>query len=476
MAEIATSEPASGWRDLITGGRLSRFALVCAGTWLNAADELMTATIMPSVARDIGGYAWFGWAVATFLLGSILGGATAGRLSARQGLKHALAIGGGVYALGCAVSALSPAIGWFLFGRFLQGLGGGWVMGLCYISVSALFPQNLWTRVFGALSGVWGAATLFSPLIGGLFAEAGFWRGAFWLFAVQGLGFIAAAWALVQDNPSAGEASEGAPPYRQVLVLAIAVAAIGAAGLWPTAALVAASAVLGLAAFGLFLRLDRGAPNHLLPRAAADPATAVGAGLLMVFSLQAATTSFSVYGSALLQMLHHARPILAGYILGGMAFAWTGAALIVAGRSADRLLIRLGAVVITLGLTGLALTVPHQSLVLVALSAMAQGGGFGLAWSFTTARIIAGAPEAERAFASSSMPTAQMIGAAVGAAAAGAIANLLGFGHATGAESAGKAGFWLFAGFIPLALVGCLAAWRLTSDRVSAAPLASGAR
>ena len=62
-------EPSSRWRDLIVGGRLATFALVCVGTWLNAADELMTATIMPSVARDIGGYAWFGWAVAATLAG-----------------------------------------------------------------------------------------------------------------------------------------------------------------------------------------------------------------------------------------------------------------------------------------------------------------------------------------------------------------------------------------------------------------------
>ncbi len=36
-----------------------RFALLCLGIWLNAADTLVTATIMPSVANEIGGYAYF---------------------------------------------------------------------------------------------------------------------------------------------------------------------------------------------------------------------------------------------------------------------------------------------------------------------------------------------------------------------------------------------------------------------------------
>ncbi len=458
----------SRWRDLVEDGRLPKFALICAGTWLTAADELMTATIMPSVARDIGGYAWFGWAVATFLLGSILGGASAGRLSVRFGLRPALAIGGGAYALGCAASALAPAIGWFLLGRLLQGLGGGWVVGLCYVAVTALFPQTVWARVFSALSGVWGAATLVSPLIGGLFAEAGIWRGAFWLFAAQGLGFIAAAWVMVGTPLRAEQAPAGRPPYVQVLALTVSVVAIGAAGLWPTGQEAAISAAVGLVVFGLFLWLDRSSPSRLLPRSASDPRTAAGAGLLMIFALQASTIAFSVYGSQLLQTLRHARPILAGYILGGSAFAWTAGALGVAGRRADRLFIRLGAVIITLALVGLALSVPHGGLPLIAFCVMAQGGGFGLAWSFTAARVVANVPESERAFASSSMPTAQLIGAVVGAAAAGAIANLLGFANGVTIARASLAGFWLFASFIPLALIGCLAAWRLTSIGVSA--------
>jgi MFS family permease len=465
----------SRWRDLVVDGRLPTFALLCAGSWLTAADELMTATIMPSVAHDIGGYAWFGWAVAALLLGSILGGATAGRLSVRLGLRAALAVGGAGYALGCCASALAPAIGWFLLGRLLQGLGGGWVVGLCYVAVTRLFPQPLWSRVFSALSGVWGVATLISPLIGGLFAEAGFWRGAFWLFAAQGVLFVGAGWNLVKADARPSERPPGRPPYIQILTLALSVAAIGAAGLWPQPGEAAVSAGLGLGVFALFLRVDRAAPSPLLPRSAADPRTAIGAGLLMVFCLQASTVGYSVYGSALLQSLYHARPILAGYILGAMAITWTSAAFSVAGRRSDRSFIRLGAALITLGLVGLAVSVPHGGLVLIAVCVMIQGLGYGLCWSLTSARIAAGAPEAERAFASASMPTAQMIGAAVGAAASGAIANGLGFAHGITAARAGLAGFWLFASFAPMALVACLAAWRLTRREPIAALLSPAA-
>src|SRR5690349_17956595 len=97
--------PAAGWADLLAEGRLPRFAMVCLGIWLNAADALVTATIMPSVGADLGGYAYFSWATAGFLMGAILAGASAGRLSERFGLRWASAIGGLAFALGCVASA-----------------------------------------------------------------------------------------------------------------------------------------------------------------------------------------------------------------------------------------------------------------------------------------------------------------------------------------------------------------------------------
>ena len=59
MVEVVKSEHpgATGWADLFAEGRLPRFALIMLGVWLNAADSLVTATIMPSVGTDLGGYA-----------------------------------------------------------------------------------------------------------------------------------------------------------------------------------------------------------------------------------------------------------------------------------------------------------------------------------------------------------------------------------------------------------------------------------
>ncbi|PXA93903.1 MFS transporter, partial [Caulobacter sp. D4A] len=87
-----------------------------------------------------------------------------------------------------------------------------------------------------------------------------------------------------------------------------------------------------------------------------------------------------------------------------------------------------------------------------------------LCWAFLARRTIAGAPTQEQALASSAVPTVQLIGGATGSAAAGAMANLLGFGHGIDPAAAFAHGPWLFGAFVPLALVGFAAAWRLARD------------
>lgn len=452
-----------GWRALMAEGRLARFALLCLGIWLNAADSLMTATIMPSVAADIGGYAYFGWTIAGFILGAILAGASAGQISMRLGLRLSMVLAAAAYALGCIVSGAATEIATFLVGRLLQGIGAGWVVGLCYVAIGTMFPQSLWARVLAAVSGVWGVATLLSPLIGGLFAEAGLWRAAFWLFAAQGIGFGFAAFFLL--SPAKPQDVSGVMPVRQLVILTGGILCIAAAGLVPDILRAALLGVAGLVLLGLFVRSDGRASSPLLPRSSADLMSAAGSGYMMIFALAASAIGFSVYGSAIMQALFGTSPLVAGYILGVESMSWTLCALAVASL-ADRwhgLFIKLGALAVVIGVTLLAFTMRSGPLLAIATASLFLGSGFGLAWAFIARRIIASVGDSERALASSAVPTVQMIGYAAGSAGAGVIANFLGFADGITAATATRASFWIFASFVPVALIGLAAAWRLAT-------------
>src|SRR5579875_2175091 len=144
----AQADAPARWSELVRGGRALMTGVLCLGIWLNGVDSLVTATIMPSVARDVGGYPFFAWATAVFMLGAIIAGAAAGLLAERLGLRKGLAASSLLYASGCVVGALAGSMSLFLLGRLLQGLGAGFVVGLCYVAVRTSFAERLWSAMF----------------------------------------------------------------------------------------------------------------------------------------------------------------------------------------------------------------------------------------------------------------------------------------------------------------------------------------
>lgn len=454
----------TGWADLFAEGRLPRFALICLGVWLNAADSLVTATIMPSVGAELGGYAYFSWAVAGFLMGAIAAGASAGRLSEMFGLRSATAFAAMVFALGCVMSAAAPDIGIFLLGRLIQGIGSGWISGFAMVAIALLFPERHLARVFAVVTGIWGIATVVGPLVGGIFAEAGDWRAVFWLFAVQALLFaLASPWLLKGTKPAD---SRSGVPWLQLVVLAAGVGAIAVADVYPQPIAALSLVAVGFLVLLLVLWIDARAPVRLLPHRAGDLRTVVGAGYGAMFALMAASIGLSVYGPAILQATRGLSPLWAGYVVGAEALAWTLAGIAVAGATGawERRWVRIGAVCVAVGAAMLALTMRQAPLVWVVAGAAVMGAGLGLSSALMNRRVIAALSEEDKAIGSSAIMVVRLTGNAAGAAIAGVTANLVGFGAGLTVQTAQATGLWVFVTALPLALAGVAAAFRLTGS------------
>lgn len=454
------------WADVLGEGRLPRFALICLGVWLNAADSLITATVMPGVGRSLGGYPYFGWATAGYLLASVLAGASSGVLALRFGLRSATAAAALLYGVGCALSAVAPDIFTFLAGRVLQGVGGGWVVGLCSAAVGMLFANRLLPRVLSAISSVWGVAVLVGPLLGGVFADAGAWRTVFWLFAAQGVAVAAAAGVMLPATEAAAGASHRVA-WRQLGVIAAGVTLIALADLTGDFTPAAVLTALGAAAFVVALRVDERSAVRLLPRGSGDLRTAHGAGYATMFLVTAATMGLPVYGPAVLQTLRGVSALFAGYVVGAEALFWTAAALPVAGLSGawPGRLIRLGAVTIAAGLAACAVVFVDGHLAWVVLATGLVGTGFGISWAFISQRVLGDLDGDDRATGGAGIATVRVTGAAAGAAMTAAVANLGGLSAGFSAPAAQLAGVWVFAAAMPLAALACLTAWRLGARR-----------
>ena len=460
------------WRHLLAADTIGRLALICLGIWLNAADSLVTSTIMPSIARDIGGFEYFAWPVAAYALGAIVGGATAGWWSHFYGLRAAQVSSALIYGAGCVASALAPTMGIFIAGRLLQGVGAGIIVGACYFAINAIFPAELWRRVLAALSGVWGVAVLLGPLLGGLFAGGHAWRLLFWFFTVQSLAFAATALLLVPRSVPGG--NERTIPIRTLALLVAGIACILRADVMTVLYYAAPLVIAGVSLlFGAF-RVDRVSPTRLFPPQTTDLRSASGLGYASIFSFNLASVGFTVYGAAIMQTLYGLTPLEAGYVIGLEAMAWTVAALIVGELSQrlDRFCIRLGATLITGSIVALIFILPSRSLSLVLANAALLGSGFGTCWAYFSKHILAGLPESERSLGSSAIPVAQLVGSAVGSAISGLVANSFGASLGIDQVNAVSIGTWLFVITVPFALFGWVCSWRATQGEFGAPALA----
>ncbi|MCE7525865.1 MFS transporter [Alloalcanivorax xenomutans] len=458
---VPTAPQSDTWRDLCSGRRGPRLLLIWLGIWVGAAESLVTATIMPTVARQLGGYAYFSWAVALFMIGTILAVASAGRLAERYGLARASAGAGLVLATGCAVSALAPDIFTFLAGRWVQGVGGGWISGFAMVAVSRFFPERHLARVFASATAIWALATVLGPLLGGVFAGSGSWRGVFWLFSAQALLFVLAALLLFRG---AAPAERGARvPWPQLGLLAVGVAALVLASLAEHWLWVLGLLLLSIGMLAWLRWRDQRGENRLLPAGAWQLRHTVGAGYAAMAAVTAASMALLIYGPPILQALQGLSPLRAGYVVAVQAMAWTLAALAVSGadRKGERRWIRIGALTVLLGVLLLA-AVMTSPVLWVLMGAAICGLGLGWGSSLMNRRLLRALAEEDRAIGSSALIGVRQVGGAVGAVLAGLAANLAGVAEGLSPESAERAAPVVFMAVLPMALLAVWCAWRFT--------------
>jgi predicted MFS family arabinose efflux permease len=476
----STTIPQASWRELLNRQYLPKLAIMALALWLHASNSMLTATTMPSAVDEIGGLKLISWTFALYLAGSITAAASISLLVANLGLKATMIRTAVVFSIGCVVVATAVNMPVLLIGRILQGLGGGGLIALVYVSQDRFFPNHLVPRTIALLSSVWMMASFSGPVIGGAFATVGEWRLAYWVFAVQGLLLIPAVHFLLKSSePELQIAAEPVPIVRLLLLgSAIMLVAISGAYYHPLGSPVLI--LLGCMALVLFVRRDRSAMrSRMLPAEVVDFSHAIGNGIVGVLLLCISIMSFLVYGPLILIELYGLTPLQAGFIVLLESLAWGSAAIIFSGVSGDSepRLIRIGSALVLLGIVATAIVFPRGWLWPLIFAVLLLNGGFGMMWGFIIKRIIAAAAPADKDRTSSLLPITQQTGFALGAALSGLIANLFGITEMsdlagidqeeTRLENLRLIAFWLFAGFVPLACLGNLMLWRFVSNRVA---------
>ena len=429
-----------------------------------ASEALAVVTVMPVVARDLGGLRLYGWVFSGFMLGSVVGIVAAGREADRRGPAVPFVAGVVLFGSGLAVAGLAPSMGVLVAGRVLQGLGAGAVPSVAYATIGRSLPETMRARMMAVLSTAWVVPGLIGPAISAEVARLFGWR---WVFlgllpVVAVAGAIAVPALIRLGPPAAAQAREHRlidglrTAVGATLLLAGLSLAAGSGAILPGLALIAGGGVVGLPA------LRRLVPPGTLTGRPGLPATIASRGLL-TFTFFGA----DAYVTLAVTAVRHRSPVVAGLAVTGATVSWTVGAWVQA-RLSDtwegRRLVRAGLLIVLAGIAGMILVLQPAVPVAEGLAAWTVAGlGMGLAYAPLSLMMLHKAQPGQEGQASASLNLADVLGTALGIGVGGA---------AVAAAAGGDLRLGITAAFSVAAAVGimALAFTRRLPEGTSSAP------
>lgn len=450
-------------------------------TGLVAIDATILATAVPTIVKDLGGFASFPWLFSVYLLTQAVAVPIYSKLADTVGRKPIVLIGVGLFLLGSVLSGFAWSMPTLIAFRAIQGLGAGAVQPMAITIAGDIYTVEERAKAQGYIASVWALSSVVGPTLGGVFSQYVTWR---WIFFVNVPLCLAAGWLLVRHLHERIERRRHTIDWTGGALLTVASTLLilgllegGNAWAWDAPQSIAAFGVGVLALVG-FLLVERRAAEPVLPlwvmsrRLLGTTALiAVGVGVVLI--------GLTSYIPSYLEALLHVSPLTSGLTLALLTIGWP-----ISASQAGRLYLRfgfrvtvlLGSVVVVGGTAALALTAGRPSVVAVGLTCFVVGLGLGLVAAPSLIAAQSSVGWGERAVVTGANMFARSMGSAVGVAVLGALVNGLMHGADAGADpvrfhGAVTAGF---VGVAAVAVVTTIAALAMPRNRADV-PVRGGA-
>ncbi len=93
--------------------------------FMAAVEATIVATAMPTIVNELGGFSFFSWVFASYLLAQAVSTPLYGRLADLYGRKPVFAAGAAVFLIGSAACGFTRSMLALVIFRIFQGLGAG---------------------------------------------------------------------------------------------------------------------------------------------------------------------------------------------------------------------------------------------------------------------------------------------------------------------------------------------------------------
>ncbi len=155
--------------------------------FLGSIFMTITATAMPIIITDLGGFSQYTWVFTSYILAETIALPLTGKLSDMYGRKWLFIIGMSLFVVGSFFCGISNSMMELIIYRALQGLGFGVMSALGFIVVADLFAPEERGKYMGFMAGVFGLSTIIGPTLGGILTDNLGWRWCFFITIPLGL-------------------------------------------------------------------------------------------------------------------------------------------------------------------------------------------------------------------------------------------------------------------------------------------------
>src|SRR5712671_2078436 len=159
--------------------------------FLAALDQTIVATALPTIGRQFNDVSNLSWVITSYLLASTAVAPVFGTLSDIYGRRVMITVSLALFTVGSILCAVAPNMPVLILARGLQGLGGGGIMPVVQTVISDVVSPRERGQYQAYFSGVWVAAGIGGPVLGGVFAEHLHWSMIFWINVPLALGALA---------------------------------------------------------------------------------------------------------------------------------------------------------------------------------------------------------------------------------------------------------------------------------------------
>jgi EmrB/QacA subfamily drug resistance transporter len=191
ILDISDAPPIAPPAPLTSGEVRTILTSLMLTMFLAALDQTIVATALPTIGRQFHDVSSLSWVITAYLLASTAVAPVFGTLSDIYGRRATIIIAMSLFIAGSVLCAVAPNMPVLIVARGLQGLGGGGILPIVQTVIADVVTPRERGQYQAYFSGVWMAAGIGGPILGGVFAEHLHWSMIFWINLPLGLTSLA---------------------------------------------------------------------------------------------------------------------------------------------------------------------------------------------------------------------------------------------------------------------------------------------